>query len=576
METPIRIIIRTAWCLAKSYWTSEEKRSAWSLLAAVIVLNLGNVYIGVRINEWNRAFYNALQTFNAMEFFAQVGVFGILVAFAVLSSVSALYLNQLLQIRWRRWLTKRYLGAWLADRAYYKLQFESAADNPDQRIAEDLHQFTGYILTLSLGLISSIASLFSFLAILWGISGAADIPLGAFGTAHIPGYLVWSALIYAGLGTWLAVTIGRPLVALNSARQRYEADFRFSLVHLREHAESVALYGGEPVELGLFDERMRNVFGNFRQIMRQQLRLSAFTLSYAQIAVIFPVIVVSPRYFARQILLGGLMQAVNAFSYVQNALSFIINSYNDIATWEAVTQRLGDFEERLAAIRESVRAPQSIVIRRRGGAGVVADQLDLDLPDGTPLLRRIAFAVDQGEALLITGPSGSGKSTLLRAIAGIWPFGRGSFRLGKGPVAFVPQRPYLPLGTLAEVLLYPSVGKISVPLDLPAILDQVGLGDLADKLDKVENWSERLSLGEQQGIVFARILLTKPKHLFLDEATSALDETAETHLLGLLRTKSWRPTVVSVGHGPVLRKFHEQTLDLCKFVPTQEAVTTHQ
>jgi vitamin B12/bleomycin/antimicrobial peptide transport system ATP-binding/permease protein len=262
---------------------------------------------------------------------------------------------------------------------------------PISALAEDLHQFTGYILTLSLGLISSVVSLYSFLNILWGLSGAADIPLGVLGTAHIPGYLVWAALIYAGLGTWLAVTIGRPLVALNSARQRYEADFRFSLVHLREHAESVALYGGEPVELGLFDERMRNVFANFRQIMKQQIRLSAFTMSYAQIAIVFPVIVVSPRYFARQILLGGLMQAVNAFSYVQNALSFIINSYNDIATWEAVTQRLGDFEERLLAIRESVRAPQSIVVRRSGRTGVAVDQLDLDLPDGTPLLRRVAF-----------------------------------------------------------------------------------------------------------------------------------------------------------------------------------------
>jgi putative ATP-binding cassette transporter len=220
MEAPRRIIIRTAWCLAKSYWTSEEKRSAWNLLVVVIVLNLGNVYIGVRINEWNRAFYNALQTFNAMALFRQIGIFGILVAFAVLASVSALYLNQLLQIRWRRWLTKRYLAAWLADRAYYKLQLGNAADNPDQRIAEDLNQFTGYILTFSLGLISSIVSLFSFLTILWGLSGAANIPLGALGTAHIPGYLVWSALTYAGLGTWLAVTIGRPLVALNSARQR--------------------------------------------------------------------------------------------------------------------------------------------------------------------------------------------------------------------------------------------------------------------------------------------------------------------------------------------------------------------
>jgi putative ATP-binding cassette transporter len=318
------------------------------------------------------------------------------------------------------------------------------------------------------------------------------------------------------------------------------------------------------------------VTANFRQIMKQQVRLSAFTMSYAQIAVIFPVIVVSPRYFARQILLGGLMQSVNAFSYVQNALSFIINSYNDIATWEAVTQRLGDFEERLRAIQKSVQAPQSIVIRRSDGGGVAVDQLDLDLPDGTPLLRRVAFAVNEGDGLLITGSSGSGKSTLLRAIAGIWPFGRGQIRPGKGQIVFVPQRPYLPLGTLAEVLLYPNAGKISVPVDLPAVLDEVGLGGLAEELDKVEDWSARLSLGEQQGIVFARILLSKPKHLFLDEATSALDETAETHLLGLLRGKSWRPTVVSVGHGAVLRKFHELTLDLSRFEPTKEAVVAQQ
>jgi vitamin B12/bleomycin/antimicrobial peptide transport system ATP-binding/permease protein len=576
METPRRIITRTAWRLAKSYWTSEEKRSAWLLLAAVLTLNLGNVYIGVRINQWNQAFYNALQTFDAMELFRQIGVFAILVTFAVLISASALYLNQLLQIRWRRWLTKRYLGAWLAHRAYYRLQLGSPADNPDQRISEDLNQFTGYVLTLSVGLISSAVSLFSFLAILWGLSGVADIPLGALGTVHIPGYLVWAALIYAGFGTWLAVTIGRPLVELNSARQRYEADFRFSLVHLREHAEGVALYGGEPVELSLFDERFQSVFTNFRQIMKQQIRLSVFTMSYAQVAVIFPIVVVSPHYFARQILLGGLMQAVNAFSYVQNSLSFIINSYNDIATWEAVTQRLGDFEERLLAVHQSVRAPQSIVIRRRVRGGVAVDHLDLDLPDGTPLLRGVTFSVDCGNALLIVGPSGSGKSTLLRAIAGIWPFGRGRIRLDKGRIAFVPQRPYLPLGTLADAMLYPSGSKTSVPVDLPTVLEAVGLGDLANELNKVENWSERLSLGEQQGLVFARILFTKPQLLFLDEATSALDEKAETRLLSLLRTKSWRPTMVSIGHGPTLRKFHDQVLDLANFKPHEPAAAVHR
>jgi putative ATP-binding cassette transporter len=571
METPRRIITRTAWRLAGRYWTSEEKRSAWALLLSVILLNLGNVYVGVRINEWNRAFYNALQAFDAPELFRQIGIFAILVICAVVASVSALYLNQMLQIRWRRWLTLRHLSAWLADRAYYKLQLGSEADNPDQRISEDLSQFTGYVLSLSVGLISSFVSLLSFLAILWGLSGTADIYLGPLGSVHIPGYLVWAALIYAGFGTWLAVSIGRPLVALNSARQKFEADFRFSLVHLREHAESVALYGGEPVELSLFDERFRAVFANFRQIMKQQIRLSAFTQSYAQVGLIFPVIVVSPRYFARQILLGGLFQAVNAFSYVQNALSFIINSYNDIATWEAVTQRLGEFEEKLSGIQQSVRAPQSIVIWRRGFGGVAVDHLDLDLPAGTPLLRGVTFQVERGASLLIEGRSGSGKTTLLRAIAGIWPFGHGKIRLGRGQIAFVPQRPYLPLGTLAEAVLYPRDQKVSVPVELRQVLERIGLYRLIGDLGKVDNWSERLSLGEQQGLAFARILLAKPALIFLDEATSALDDAAKTLLFGLLRSSSWRPTVVSIGHGEMMHKLHSASIDLAAFKPHQPA-----
>src|SRR5271157_4459774 len=341
---------RAAWRLAKGYWTSEERWSGLGLLVAVITLNLGNVYISVQINEWNKAFYNALQAFNRGEMFRQLGIFCILVVFAISMSVYALYFNQLLQVRWRRWLTRKYLDAWLADRAYYQLQLGFTTDNPDQRISEDLNQFTTYVLSLSVGLISSAASLVSFLVILWGLSGSADIQLGKWGVLHIPAYLVWAALLYAGIGTWLTVKIGRPLVPLNFARQQFEADFRFSLMRFGENAESVALQGGEPAELGVFHERFRSVFENFRQIMKRQRRLSCFTLGYTQVAVIFPVVVVSPRYFAGQIALGGLMQAVNAFSFVHNALSFIINAYTDIAAWQAATERLSGFEDRLLAI----------------------------------------------------------------------------------------------------------------------------------------------------------------------------------------------------------------------------------
>ena len=565
MNETKRNAILDAWRIAWPYWKSEEKWSAWGLLSAVVALNLGNVCISVLINKWNNAFYNALQTLDSGEFFRQLGIFCILAGLAIVMAVYALYLNQMLQIRWRRWLTRTYLGSWLADRAYYHLQLGTTTDNPDQRIAEDLNQFTSYALSLSLGLLTSVVSLCCFLVILWQLSGSALIPLGKWGTMHIPGYLVWAALLYAGAGTWITVKIGWPLVPLNFARQRFEADFRFSLVRLRENAESIALYGGEPVELRIFHERFQKVFENFWQIMKRQKRLTWFTAGYAQVAVIFPVVVVAPRYFAKQIGLGGLMQIVNAFSAVQSSLSYIISSYTEIAAWQAVTERLSAFNERLLTIREPVCAPRQIVIRR-GNTGVAVEDLDLDLPDGTPLLRGIDFTAAPGEAMLIIGPTGAGKSTLLRAIAGIWPFGRGEIKLCEDRILFLPQRPYLPLGTLCCALVYPDGDNLPFSTEqLTAALEQVGLGALATELDEVENWSQRLSLGEQQRLAFARILLAEPTLVFLDEATSALDERSEAHLYGLLRHAAWRPIIVSVGHRRTLRSLHDHILDMATF-----------
>jgi vitamin B12/bleomycin/antimicrobial peptide transport system ATP-binding/permease protein len=575
MERGKRNLLLDAWRIARPYWTSEEKRSAWGLLLIVIALSLGNVYISVLLNEWNNAFYNTLQTFDGPGFFREIGIFCLLAGISIVMSVYALYLNQMLQIRWRRWLTRKYLDAWLDHRAYYRLQLQSAsgssahdlalADNPDQRISEDLNQFTTYLLSLSLGLLTSVVSLGSFLVILWGLSGPATIPLGKWGTLHIPGYLVWAALIYAGVGTWLAVKIGRPLVSLNFFRQRFEANFRFGLVRLRENAESIAFYGGEPVERNVLHERFRDVFGNFWQIMKRQKRLTWFTAGYAQIAIIFPVLVVAPRYFAKQIGLGGLMQVINAFSTVQSSLSFIITSYTDIATWQAVTERLAGFERRLLAIRSTANAPQKLVTRY-GTNRVELKNVNVDLPDGAPLLRDVSLTATPGERVLITGPSGGGKSTLLRAVAGLWPYGRGTIDLSDRKILFLPQRPYLPLGTLARVLAYPRHYETSYStVQLRDALEMVGLGALVNELDIADDWSQRLSLGEQQRLAFARIFLITPNLVFLDEATSALDEGSEEELYHLLSIAPWHPLVISVGHRSTLRRFHDQVIDLAPF-----------
>ncbi|MGH7038495.1 MAG: ABC transporter ATP-binding protein/permease, partial [Stellaceae bacterium] len=553
--------LRHAWDLSWPYWRSEEKWSATALLVSIIVLNLTAVWLNVRLNSWNRAFYDALQHYDWPQFWYQFGVFGVIACALIFVAVYSLYLRQVLQIRWRRWLTERYLHGWLGNQTYYRMQLNRAVtDNPDQRISDDLDAFASSTLSLSLGLLSSVVTLLSFLSILWTLSGALTIPL--FGTRIVvPGYMVWAALIYAIAGTWLTHWIGNPLVKLNFDQQRYEADFRFSLVRLRENAETVAFYGGEAREYDGFTSRFARLFGNWFALIRRQKKLTWLTTGYAQLAIVFPFIVAAPRYFSKVIQLGGLMQIASAFAQVQDSLSFIINSYTTIAQYQSVVERLAGFSGRIDEIAAERKATQPIAIERTG-SGIAVEGLDLTLPDGTPLRHDIALAAAPGQPVLITGPSGIGKSTVLRAIAGLWPFGRGHIRVADGRALFLPQRPYLPLGTLADALAYPRAAAELPRERLVETLHAVGLGHLAPFLDEDAHWAQRLSIGEQQRLAFARVLLVRPEIVFLDEATSALDEAAEMALYRMLREASWRPTIVSVGHHGTLRRFHDTVVDL--------------
>src|SRR5487761_1564368 len=565
-----RGFLRQAWDLAWPYWKSEERWSAIGLLLAVIALNLFAVWLNVRLNSWNNAFYNALQQYNWVEFWRQFGIFGIIAFALIVDAVYSLYLRQILHIRWRRWLTVHFLHRWLEDQQYYRMQLnQTVTDNPDQRIADDLDSYATMSLGLSLGLLSSVVTLVSFLSILWVLSGALTSPLGGGRSFSIPGYMVFAALIYAVAGTFLTRWIGSPLIRLSFDQQRYEADFRFSRVRLRENAENVAFYGGEAREFDTFQTRFSRIIDNWWGIIRRRKKLTWLTTGYSQLAIVFPFIVAAPRYFDKVIQLGGLMQISSAFGQVQDSLSFIINSYTTIAQYQSVVERLAGFSGRIEEIAAERRAPQPIAIAR-GGSGIEVETLDLELPDGTPLRRDIALAANPGQPVLITGPSGIGKSTVLRAIAGLWPFGRGHIRVSDGRALFLPQRPYLPLGTLADAIAYPRAAA-EFPRDrLIEALHAVGLGHLVARLDEDGHWAQRLSGGEQQRLAFARVLLVRPEIVFLDEATSALDEAAEMALYRMLREASWRPTIVSVGHHGTLKRFHEAVVDLAEHQPSSQ------
>ena len=559
--------LATVWRIAAPYFSSEDKFAGRVLLAAVIAIQLSQVGIDVLLNQWQNRFYSALQEKNWDGFVREIGTFSILATCFVVLSIYQLYLNQWLQVRWRRWLTNHYLGEWLDGPNHYRMQLQGdAADNPDQRITDDVKLFVDQTLNISVGLLSAVVTLASFVVILWGLSAAA--PLTIFGRElMIPGYLVWGALIYAILGTALTQWIGSPLVNLDFQQQRFEADFRFNLVRVRENSEQIALLQGESAERERLSERFGRVVQNWYEIMSRTKRLTAFTSSYAQAAVIFPYILVAPAYFfADKIQLGGMMQTGSAFSSVQSALSFFVSTYRTLAEWRAVIARLDGFEDAIASAAKLLAAAGSIkLVPSAGSEAIELRQLLVRLPNGTPLVSADGFSLRSNERTLVTGPSGAGKSTLFRAVAGIWPFGTGAIAIpSRATLMMLPQRPYFPVGSLKAAIVYPAEASAYGSEAVGNALAAVGLPQLASRLEEDAHWNRMLSLGEQQRLGLARALLHAPQYLFLDEATASLDEPSEAALYRLLAEKLPATTVVSIGHRSTLEAFHQRHVVLTR------------
>jgi putative ATP-binding cassette transporter len=557
-----RRFIGKVWSLTYPYWQSEERGRAWGLLVTIIALTLGLVYIDVQFNTWNREFYNALEQKNYADFKDLILYFAFLAVVFIAAAIYKLYLTQMLTMRWRAWLTKHYIADWMDRQVYYRLELDRrGTDNPDQRIAEDLKLFTDGTLSLSLGLLSSVVTLVSFITILWAASG----PITLFGYT-IAGYMVWAALIYAVAGSIFTHYVGRPLIGLNFQQERYEADFRFTLVRLRENAEGVALYRGEAPEREGLLTRFERIRANWWELMRFTKRLTGFTAGYSQIAIIFPFIVAAPRYFTGAMPLGGLMQIASAFGQVQGALSWFVQSYGTLANWRASVDRLLTFHAALDATVHEAEAAPAIPQVRDNEPSMRADGLALAVPgsEGGPartLLADASFAIAPGERLLITGPSGSGKSTIFRALAGIWPFGRGTIRVpANARVLFLPQKPYIPIGTLRDAVSFPAAAGAFGDEALREVLRDCRLDRFTERLDETQNWSMLMSGGEQQRLAVARALLHKPDFLFLDEATASMDEVLERAMYELLVERLPDTAITSIAHNPEVAAFHARTL----------------
>jgi vitamin B12/bleomycin/antimicrobial peptide transport system ATP-binding/permease protein len=562
--------LRRFFRLAAPYFTSEEKWRAWTMLIGVLALTSLQIAIAVRLNVWNRDFFNALEAHDWNAFMYQMGLFGLLAAATMGVAVYQVYVKQLLMMHWRRWLTAQLVDRWLENGRHYHLNLiDTGVDNPDQRISENTKHTTEMAVEFGLGIFDKTITLLSFIGILWTVSGALDVAIGDM-SFKIPGYMVFAALLYAGIGSALTYLVGRPIVGANMRQTATEADYRFALVRLRENSEAVALIRGEPDEKKVLTTYFGDVLASTIGLMRTQRRLMWLTSFYAAVGMVYPTLVASPRFFAGAITLGVLMQITAAFGQVQTSLNYFVDNFPKIAEWRSHVERLLEFDEALETAHESESESGDVTTialagkEDAGGAeGLRFDDLQITTVEGNIVIADANTEIAKGERVLIVGPSGSGKSTLFRAIAGLWPWGAGRIVLpDSSRMMFMPQRPYLPLGTLREAVVYPAAaGKFS-DAEVGEALKRCGLEHLLDRLDDNERWDRVLSGGEQQRLAFTRLLLHKPEWVFMDEATSALDEEGQESLMRLFTEELAGTTIVSIAHRPGMDAFHDRTLTI--------------
>lgn len=547
-------------------WNVRDRTLGLGLLGIIIILNVIQVYMLVLFNFWNNRFYTALQDKNAVSFWYELGFFTALATLWIIRGMCESYLTSILKLHWRQWLSRRYISQWLSDKVHYRLALaHDRADNPDQRISEDINSFTDQSFDIYINIFVTSLNFYAFVQILWSISAQFPYKIYGFDLSNIPGYLVWMVLVFAVVVTYLTHLVGRPLVAISFRKQKVEADFRYNLVRVRENAEQIALLQGEPVEqIGLMD-RFKAVFSTTLALIIRQLKLTGVTLAYAQVNVVLPFVLLAPAYFATaDMKLGAMTQAGDAFGNVQGAFSLFITMYGTLAAFKAVVNRLTSFDTAIERANEAKEKGVKLATSA-GARNIEGVDVDVDLPGSIGLLHKISFALRKGERTLVTGGSGSGKTTLFRSIAGIWPYGKGRITLPQGEdVMLLPQQPYFPIGTLRATLAYPSEEKAFADDMLIEALTRAGLGHLAGRLDEHDNWSHVLSGGEKQRVAVVRAILRKPVWLLLDEATSAMDEDSEADIYRLLREALPGTTIVSIGHRSSLAALHDRRLALVK------------